>query len=213
MRSQKRRALFALLAGSAVIVSGCASTTDSSRPASDVPMSPGMTMDGMTVGGQTTGGPGSTSSSASGVSDEGPSASARLTCSNEIAGDVGKVVGLQSAPVGTSTWANQVYTCTYQLPAGPLVLTVKESPDVPAALSYYRSVRAGLGSTKTLSGLEGLGLPAFEAPSGTVAFVKDSTTLVVDATHIAGGSGPQAISRSSLAYEVATDVLGCWSES
>lgn len=50
-----------------------------------------------------------------------------------------------------------LYTCTYQLPVGPLVLSVKESPDVPAVRTYVNAMRQRLGRTKPLAGLAGLG--------------------------------------------------------
>jgi hypothetical protein len=64
-----------------------------------------------------------------------------------------------------------------------------------------------------LRGLTGLGLPAYETQSGTAVFLKDSKLLRVDATKLKLNPRANAGSRTDIAYEVATDVMGCWSES
>ncbi|MEO6821546.1 MAG: hypothetical protein ABI468_03435 [Candidatus Nanopelagicales bacterium] len=61
-----------------------------------------------------------------------------------------------------------------------------------------------------LSGLASLGLPAFETPNGMVAFLKDDKTLQVDASAMTSLIGPQRLTRSGVAYQIATDVLACW---
>jgi hypothetical protein len=134
-------------------------------------------------------------------------------CGPEIRRDIGHLLSLQPAPEGSATWRNHVYTCTYQLPAGPLVLEVTESADVPAAHRHFGSLRHQLGPTKPLNGLTGLGLPAYETGTGTTVFLKDNLVLRVDATNLKPKPGEKADSRTDIAYEVATDVMGCWTES
>ncbi len=43
-------------------------------------------------------------------------------------------------------------------------------------------------------------------------FLKDDKTLTVDATRLPATNGPADLSRSDLAYQIATDVIGCWRE-
>jgi hypothetical protein len=57
------------------------------------------------------------------------------------------------------------------------------------------------------------GLPAFETRTGTAVSLKDNMVLRVDATRLMSRGGAKAASRSDVAYEVATDVMGCWAES
>ena len=65
-------------------------------------------------------------------------------------------------------------------------------------------------AAEPLRGLDSLGLPSFEAPTGTVAFRKDDKVLQVDATGLPPEVGSSHRPRTDLAYTVATDVLGCW---
>jgi hypothetical protein len=44
-------------------------------------------------------------------------------------------------------------------------------------------------------------------------FLKDNMVLRVDATRLMLSGGARSASRSEVAYEVATDVMGCWAES
>ncbi len=163
-------------------------------------MSPGMSM-----------APGTSMSDMSGRS--GPSASARMICSPEIRSDVAKTLAMTATPPVKATWAHEVYTCRYALPSGPLVLTVKDLPDAASGRTYFDGLRHRLGRTQSLSGLSGLGLPAFETRGGNVAFLKDGKTLLVDASRLPVSAGPQHQSRTDIAYQIATDVLACWSGS
>ena len=144
--------------------------------------------------------------------EHGPLATSRMVCGPEIRGIVGRLFAMSPAPEGTATWVDHLYTCTYQGPVGPLVLSVKESPNAAAAHGYLRSVRERLSPTQPLVGLANFGLPSFETTAGTVVFLKDNSTLMVDATKVRPSADQQYTSRLDLAYEVASDVIGCWSE-
>jgi len=141
----------------------------------------------------------------------GPSASARMVCSQEIRHDVATALALKAPPSATATWSNHLYTCTYHLAGGPLVFSVKESGNVPSARTYLSVLRHQLAPTQPLQGAVSLGLPAYQTSAGNVVFLKDDKTLQVDATAMPQQIGPQGESRSTFAYQMATDVLGCWS--
>jgi len=119
-------------------------------------------------------------------------------------------MGLHAPPPTKATWVNHVYTCTYRLPVGALVLSVKQSPDAPAARGYFNTLRLRAGRTQPVTGLAGLGLPAYQNTTGTVVFRKDNMTLQVNAGALPPQVGPANTSRADLAYTVATDVLACW---
>lgn len=140
----------------------------------------------------------------------GPSASATMVCGPEIRADVRLILGLPAPPPTTATWADHVYTCVYRLPVGPLVLSVRESPDAGSARGYFEGLRATLGPTRPLAGLAGLGQPGYATPTGTVVVLKDNKTLRVDATRLPAQLGKDRQSPAELAYEVAADVLACW---
>jgi hypothetical protein len=157
------------------------------------PMTPGMQM------------PGTTRSA-------GPSASALMVCGPEIGKDVAKILAQPRAPKTTATWTDHLYTCTYHLRSGLLVLSVKESPDAASANAYFQALRGQLGTTSPLTVAQALGNPGYESAGGTAVILKDGKTLRVDATGMPATSGPNQLSRSDLAYEIASDILGCWSE-
>lgn len=211
-----RHRMLGLLASLSVLVAGCAATQAATQPAGSVStpspvtsgmvMPPGMSMaPGMSMPGMAPAGDVSPSSAA------GPSASAQLVCGSEIKTDVATILALRPAPATSTTWADHLYTCTYHLSGGPLVLSVKESADVPSANTYFAALRQSLGDTRPLVGLAGLGNPGYDTPAGVVVVLKDDKTLKVDATGLPSVVGPHQQSRADLAYEVASDILGCWS--
>lgn len=172
-------------------------------------MSPGESMAGMT---STTTPPSAALPPESRSPAAQPSKQARMICESEIRRNVATLMGLSTPPPSKTSWADHLYTCTYQLPVGPLVLSVKELPDVAAARTYFNATRQRLGLTKPLAGIVGLGLPAYENKTGTVLFLKDNMILEVNATALPRQVGPQDVSPAALAYTVATGVLACWTE-
>ena len=149
---------------------------------------------------------------ASGTAGDSPSASARMVCGEETRSNIVRILALPSPPRTTDAWADKLYTCTYALPAGTLVLSVKETADPAAAHGHFDGLQRSTDSARPIEGMANLGLPAFETPAGAVSFVKDSFVLTVDATALPATLGPHSVSRSAFAYEVATAVLACWSE-
>lgn len=63
-----------------------------------------------------------------------------------------------------------------------------------------------------MSGLVGLGLPAYQDTTGRVVFLKDNMTLLVNPAALPPRVGPHKSSRADFAYTLATDILACWSE-
>jgi hypothetical protein len=194
-----------LLAAGAILLSGCggatarAGTTPAAAPAAGSTMSPGMVMpDGSTMGAE--------AASPTATAGE-PPALAAMVCDAEVRGDITEVLSLPAAPATSSTWTDHLYTCTYQLPVGPLVLSVKESATAAAAYDYYLASRKQIGTTRDVAGL---GRHAYRTTAGTVGLVKDNFTLTVDATGLPAQFGNQEQKRTDLAYEVASVVLGCW---
>lgn len=161
-------------------------------------------------------GPATTTVAASaivGASDEGsPSVKTEMVCGKETMGNVTTLVGAATLPAAKTTWVDHLYTCTYQLPQGPLVISVKESSDPNTAQAYFETLKRGAGTVTPLAILEALGLPSFHTTTGQAAFVKDSLTLKVDATRLPAQVGQAATGRASFADAVANDILVCWQE-
>ncbi|WP_221639956.1 hypothetical protein [Actinoallomurus bryophytorum] len=134
-----------------------------------------------------------------------------MVCSAEIRTAVTKLLALHKSPPTTSSWADHLYTCTYRLPTGKLVFSVKESPDPTSAHRYFSAQGQHLGATRLLAGMYNLGMPAYQT-DGNAIFLKDNKTLQVDATALPHHhTGPANDPRTDIAYTLATDVLACWS--
>ena len=220
---KKRKGPLALLIAVPLLLTGCAAASagaDETAPATSMahtasltpPMSmaPGMTMaPGQSMSGMAATTPAPTPHT--NMKASSPSASATMICGPETVKNVTILMGMRTPAPARATWANRLYTCTYQLPGGPLALSVKESSDAAEARGYFDALRARIGRTAPVTGLAGLGLPAYEKTNGTVVFLKDNMTLQVDATALPPRVGPQNTTRADLAYTVATDILACWS--
>lgn len=219
-----------LLAAGAVLLAGYAWTLTDSAGSTGGPtaaqaagannramsMAPGMVMpDGSTMGAsaapQHTSAAGASAAGAAeaGAPAAGPSAAARMICSTEVRTDIRKVLALKTTPQPTSRWTNHVYTCTYRLPMGTFVISVTESTDAAAAQTVAANLRKSLSQPRATAGLTAT---SFATPQGLVALVKDNDTLQVDATRLPKQFGEQQQKRTDFAYEIASDILGCWTE-
>ena len=136
-----------------------------------------------------------------------PSASALMICAAEVRADLNTVLAIKQTPAGTATFADHLYTCRYTLPMGTLILSVKESPDATSTAAYFKTLRNQLGNPEDLAGL---GEAAYGTNDGTVVLRKDNDVLRVDATRMPAVFGSQHAKRNDFAYEIASDILGCW---
>jgi hypothetical protein len=152
---------------------------------------------------------GATQAAAEPAADAGPPDRASMVCGSEIVDDVTGILQLDDAPHTVSTWKDEVYTCTYHLPMGPLVLSVNVSDTDEGAGAFYDARRAEAPEAEEFVGL---GERAFGTGDGDVTVVKDDMTLTVDATALPETFGDNGQKRSALAFEVASQVLGCWVE-
>lgn len=141
----------------------------------------------------------------------GPSAAALMVCGEETRGNISQILALSTVPGTAASWADKLYTCTYTLPAGSLVLSVKEAADPDAARATFQDLQRSTGAAAPIQGLANLGFPAFQTPTSAV-FVKDNFVLTVDAAALHDRLGPNQVTRAAFAYQVATTVLACWSE-
>lgn len=202
-----RQLVLGLSAVAALAMTGCAAGKDSAgiAPAgAAVSGSAAQTMAGMSMApGQTMAGMSMPSTSSQ------PSAKSKMVCTGDVRDEVQTVLKLsEPAPVSTS-WQDQLFTCTYTLPMGKMVLSVKESASKAAAADYFQALRTRLGKT---TALQGVGEQGFATTTGIAVVLKDSSTLQVDTTGLPELFGPQQQRRTDLAYEMATVVMGCWIE-
>lgn len=192
--------LVGVLAAGVIVLAGCGSANTAAAPTSSSQHTPGMVMpDGSTMG--------APSPAAKESSTVDPSEATKMICTDETRAEIGTVLGLDATPTAESSWKDQVYTCTYALSTGPLVLTVKQSADPAAANDYFARLRPTLGDTAALAGL---GQASYGTASGKVVLVKDNDTLIVDATAQPAVLGAYQAKRADFAYQVASDILACW---
>lgn len=197
----------ALIASAALLLTSCATSNHaphdgSPGTAAQGGMSPGMVMpDGSTMG--------AGHASPQPAAEGRPSAAELMICADETRADVAQVLGLKTKPTTNSNWQNHIYTCSYRLPMGNLVIAVKQSPDRAAAQTLFETGRSRLPGAKKL---DGLGEGSYGANAGTVVLIKDNDVLTVDATRLPAVFGSQQSKRFDFAYEIASDILGCWTD-
>lgn len=217
-RSRPRRALRswmrvpALAVFSMLVLSGCAAAPGAGvmPPSANAPAGPAASLAASAPAGSgalATQPPSDNSGAAAG----GPSAAALMVCGEETRANIVRILALPSPPGTSASWADKLYTCTYALPAGPLVLSVKETSDPTAARASFDGLQRTTAGAAPIEGLANLGFPAFQTSSSAV-FVKDNFVLTVDASVLPAAVGPHQVSHGAFAYEVATTVLACWSE-
>ncbi|TSE14749.1 hypothetical protein B1A87_001155 [Arthrobacter sp. KBS0703] len=189
------RAAMASLAVASLLLSGCATAAGSTDSAASTAPSA----------------PAPESTSAAPVAS-GPSEASKMICGPETKDDVSSILALNEAPHTISKWADGTYTCTYHLADGPLVISVKESPDPASARKYFDALEGKIGNTAPIKGLSNLGFPAYQTNDGSVVFLKDNSTLYVNATKLPAAVGPQQVTPTAFAYQVSTTILACWTE-
>jgi hypothetical protein len=109
--------------------------------------------------------------------------------------------------VTRDTWADGTYVCRYTLPMGEMTLSDQVFPDAATARGRMATRQADDGSARTLPGL---GQQAYGSDRGIAVVLKDDQILTVDTTDLPERFGVNDQRRTDLAYEVASDVLGCW---
>lgn len=145
------------------------------------------------------------------VTAAAPSAAATMVCAEEARQTVQEILALPALPATASRWDGSTYSCTYPLDGGDFVMSVTETASNAAAGKLAREL-AGKELATPIAGLANLGLPGYQSGDGHVIFAKDSMVLHVDASAFAKPVGPHQVTGSKFAYELATTILGCWTE-
>jgi hypothetical protein len=145
------------------------------------------------------------------VAASGPSQAATMVCAEEAKQTVTEILALPATPKATDDWDGTTYSCTYPLDVGDFVMTVTESASDVDAAAMAKRLAASL-QAPAIQGLANLGLPGYQSKDGNVIFAKDNMTLQVDATAFPATVGPHKVTASTFAYEMATTILGCWTE-
>src|SRR5690349_6911821 len=108
-----------------------------------------------------------------------PPDTALMVCGDDISSKVVQVLKLDRPPLTDSAWAAPLYTCTYHLPMGEMVLSVQVAADAAAAGDLFDADRTRRSPAQDLLGL---GERAFGTTAGVAVVVKDDQMLTVDTT-------------------------------
>ena len=139
-----------------------------------------------------------------------PTASALMICAAETRGNIATALGIKATLRTSTSWVDHLYTCTYHLPIGTFVLSVKELANPAAAHAYLDASRQRLAATTSLGGPSDT---AWASATGTVLLLKASAVLLVDATALPAVLGPEHQQRNDFAALIAADILACWNGS
>ncbi|GAB3256751.1 hypothetical protein [Arthrobacter pigmenti] len=226
-----RRKWLGAIAVAALLMTGCgASASDSSgspHPQASHTMADGTVMSGAehgsdgtesapaeshkTDGGKHAAGHEGSEAQAEQVNAQGPSDAARMICAGQVVGDISAILGAEGVLTPSSSWEKPMFTCTYELDGKPLVLSVHDATAEAQGRKHFAQLRKSLDNAKEIQGMAALGMPAISDGDGIVAFVRDGKTLVVDATALPDGLGPNnSKTQADAAYAVASAVLVCW---
>jgi hypothetical protein len=189
VRTARRRAWCLGLIALPLVVGGCAAGQSTRAPAA----------------------PHSAADAAAAVADyyaNTPPAAARMICSDDIRGQVARSLNLGSVAAPRAAWADHVYTCTYTLPMGQLVLSVTVAPSDNAARGELQAMRGRLPDAQEQLGL---GRQAYGSAAGTLIAEKDNMVLQVDATRLPDDLGSDHEPRLFIAQAIAAGVFDCWS--
>ena len=129
-----------------------------------------------------------------------------MVCQKKAQGELAEVLGV-NAVVQTPTWADHLYSCTYQYPNGSMVLSVKELSSWSQTKSYFAMLGTQLGD---IGKLGNLGQGAFTTSNGSVVVRKDWKVLLVDITGLPPQFGVPPTSKADIADSVSDVILGCW---
>lgn len=177
-----------------LLLSGCAASADAAAGSTSMA---GMSM----APGATVGSEGTRPSKAQ------PPDTALMVCGEDISTKVEQALKLERPPATEQKWADPLFTCTYHLPMGDMVLSVEVAADDASAAKLFDTGRTRRAPTQDLPGL---GERAFGTSTGIAVVIKDNQVLTVDTTALPPVFGDNGQRRTDLAYEIASDVLGCW---
>lgn len=202
----KHRTWLAAIAAASLLMTGCA-VTDPAPPVSADQESSHLMPDGTAMPGSEHDGHGAAQN------PNGPSEAAQMICDGQVVTAVGRILGLESEVVPSSSWEQPFFTCTYSIDGDPLVLSVHDATDEAEGLEHFAAAQMSVDGAEKIEGMAGLGMPSFSDGEGIVAFVREGKTLLVDATALPSELGATGTStRHDAAYALASAVLVCWVE-
>ncbi|HEY3606079.1 MAG TPA: hypothetical protein VGL06_01185 [Pseudonocardiaceae bacterium] len=141
------------------------------------------------------------------VSDNTPSAAARMVCAADAQREISLSLGETLRKPVSQAWSDHVYSCDYVYPAGILTLSVRELSSTTAAATYYTRAHGRSTGPVTISRL---GQAAYADPDGSLTVRKDAMVLRVDVHALPSAFGQPALSRQEAGRRVAADIMNCW---
>ncbi|WP_026535509.1 hypothetical protein [Arthrobacter sp. H14] len=197
--------LLGAVAVASLLMTGCAATASDSPESPSSPASHSMA-DGTEMSGAEHG-----EHQPEHQNAQGPSEAARMVCNGQVVQSVSDVLGLESELTPSSSWDKPMFTCTYDVDGKPLVFSVHDATNVAEGKKHFAELQKSTDNAEDIKGMLGLGMPSFSTGDGIVAFLRDGKTLLVDATALPVGLGPNGSkTQHDAAYALASAVLVCW---
>ncbi|MGY3128195.1 hypothetical protein ACVWW9_001694 [Agrococcus sp. UYP33] len=189
----------------ALLVTGCASAApaaESPAPEASHTMPDGTVMTGEEHGSHGTGH----------ASAQGPSEAAEMVCAGQVTDAITAMLDLEGEVSPSSTWNEPMFTCSYDVDGAPLTLSVHDATALAVGEAHFAELQATTEGARDIEGLLALGMPSFTNDAGIVSFLREGKTLLVDATRLPDELAGGTMTRSEVAYAVASAVLVCWVE-
>jgi hypothetical protein len=130
-----------------------------------------------------------------------------MICQPDAAAEIASALGVQTSKPPTPSWADHVYSCRYEYPAGVMVLSIKELPDQTATTAYYTAAQHTLASHTPV---QVLGQDGFAGPDGSLYVRKDFKVLHVDVSALPAHIGQPPYTSGDAAFTVAAVIMSCW---
>ena len=133
-----------------------------------------------------------------------------MICETEAQTDIAASLGVKAARVTTPTWADHVYSCTYEYPNGSFTMSVKEMSTTAETTAYFNAQGTKLGRKP---GNISIGQGGFQTTNGDAVVRKDWKVLTVDVSKLPAQFGEPVETPPQVALSVAATILGCWTGS
>jgi hypothetical protein len=117
------------------------------------------------------------------------------------------VLAIKPDLVTSPTWADHVYSCSYEYPTGSFLVSVKELANRAATVRYFDAL--GTTLSRLPDGIP-LGDGGFETSNGSMVVRKDNAVLEIDVSRLPASFTKLELSPADVASSVAMTILGCW---
>jgi hypothetical protein len=136
-----------------------------------------------------------------------PKTETAMVCQKEAEDEITEALGLPPSQALTSTWADQLFTCTYHYNDAVMLVSVKQLADPTSARKYFTGQQAAASNSTPFPDM---GDAAFIINAGSTYVLKGAFVLHVDVSKMPDTLGPKKVPRNHVGIAVSAVILGCW---